>query len=206
MDAQEQTPPETLIPEPPPLVEPPPAPMSDEDDVKENKDIAALGYVWILSVLVFFSKRHSKFVAFHSKQGMVLFAISIVAWFIPFGIGKFIELLVLAGCAFGFIGAAQGEWKLLPLIGAISRRDKEGIRSDWRGIVDSMVVAWHGFTKTLQRDDKRHEAKPVAPSPVTPQPQPAQPVVPASPAPAAPPVEVPQTPVTLPTPPTPPTA
>lgn len=122
------------------------------DDVKQNKDVAALSYVWVLSVFVYFSKRSSPFVAFHAKQGMVLFVLSLLVWFIPFGIGRIAELLVLVGCVVGFLGAAQGEWKQLPIVGAIARRDKSGVREEWKGIVDSTAVAWNGFRASMEKN------------------------------------------------------
>jgi len=89
-------------------------------DVEENKDLAAFSYVWIMSVFVYISKRQSPFVAFHAKQGMVLFLFSILFWFIP-GIWRFLELIVLGGAILGFLAAAQGQWKEVPIIGSLAR-------------------------------------------------------------------------------------
>ena len=100
----------------------PVVPEKPLDDVEENKDMAALSYAWILSLVVFFTRRQSPFVRFHAKQGIILFILSIIFWMIPF-IGKMLELIVLAFCAFGFIAAAQGQWKELPFIGAMARGD-----------------------------------------------------------------------------------
>lgn len=143
-------------------------PVHVPDDVAQNRDIAALGYVWILSVVVFFSKRHSPFVQFHAKQGMVLFVLSILVWLIPF-VGKLLELIVLALCVLGFLSAAQGQWKDLPLVGPLARWDKKGVRESWRGITDAAVRMWHELTKLFRRGSDEPSG-PVAPSPKPPVP------------------------------------
>jgi uncharacterized membrane protein len=163
-------------------------------DVEDNKDIAALSYVWIMSVFVFFAKHQSPFVRFHARQAMVLFALSIPLWFIPV-IGRYLELVILALGVLGFLGAAQGLWKELPLIGAVSRGDKEGMRRGWKSITDASVQGWKKATKAAER----HMETPVGdagvpattpsaapatpPTPVTPVTPPAAPTTP----PAAPP-------------------
>lgn len=88
--------------------------------MEENKDLAAFSYVWIMSVFVYISKRQSPFIAFHARQGMVLFLLSIMAWFVP-GLWRFLELLVLGGAILGFLAAAQGQWKEVPIIGPLAR-------------------------------------------------------------------------------------
>jgi len=113
-----------------------PAPARDPD-VEDNKDLAAFAYVWIFSILVYFAKRDSKFVRFHAKQGMILFVLSIVVWFIPF-LGKFFELLVLFGAAWGFIHAAQGKWEDVPFVGPLSR-GKLAFRSSVKKTVEGVV-------------------------------------------------------------------
>ena len=90
-----------------------------DDDVQKNKDVAAFSYVWVMSVIVYVARRDSSFVRFHATQAMILFAVSIPVWFIPY-IGRYLELLVLAAAVLGFMAAAQGEWKRLPLVGRFS--------------------------------------------------------------------------------------
>ncbi len=116
------------------------------DDVEENKDIAALSYAWILSIVVFFTRRNSPFVRFHAKQGIVLFILSIAFWMVPF-VGRMLELVVLAFCALGFINAAQGKWKDLPLIGAAARGDWKAVRESWKSVVHTVAESWRHFRK-----------------------------------------------------------
>lgn len=118
-----------------------PAPLHDAKDVEENKDLAALSYFWILSVIVYFIKKDSPFIRFHARQAIALFVLSIVFWFVPF-VAKFLELLILGFAALGFIRAAQGEWKELPLIGPMSRFDVAGLRSHWRSVISSVAHHW----------------------------------------------------------------
>ncbi|MBI3336516.1 hypothetical protein HYZ98_03040 [Candidatus Peregrinibacteria bacterium] len=94
------------------------------DDVEKNKDVAAFSYVWVMSVIVYLVRRDSAFVRFHATQAMILFVLSIPIWFIPY-IGRYLELLILAAAVLGFMAAAQGEWKKLPLVGRFSVKPLE---------------------------------------------------------------------------------
>jgi|GEM_PF-630430 len=122
-----------------------------DTDVHENKDIAALGYVWILAIVVYASKKHSSFARFHARQGIVLFILSIVVWFVPV-VNRFLELIVLALCVMGFLAAAQGHWKELPLIYPLSRGDWKGVRSSWRIIVQAIVDTWNHLRQMIRSD------------------------------------------------------
>lgn len=132
------------------------------DDVEENKDMAALSYAWVLSLVMFFTKRESPFVRFHAKQGIVLFILSIVFWMIPF-VGRLLELVVLGFCAFGFIAAAQGHWKELPFVGAIAKGDWAALRKTWRSAVDAVARAWHHFRKEPKQSGPVATAVPAQP-------------------------------------------
>jgi uncharacterized membrane protein len=135
---QPQTPPEPIGPVPPVI------PVYDRAlDVKNNKDIAALGYVWILSVFVYFYKgKSSTFISFHARQGMMLFALSILFWFVPGMLGRVLEIIVLGFCAMGFLAAAQSKWLELPLVFALSHGDIRGLRDSWKDAVKAIVRMW----------------------------------------------------------------
>lgn len=120
-----------------------PKPVDPNADVASNKDIAALGYVWILSIFVLIYRHSSPFTRFHAKQGVVLFVLSIIAGMLPGFIGRLVALFVLAFCVWGFVSAAQGKWKQLPLIYAMSCGDFKALRSDWKEIVRSITDLWH---------------------------------------------------------------
>ncbi len=108
----------------------------DPADIQLNKDIAALSYVWILSVVAFFLRRKSPFVQYHARQGMALFVLSILFWTVPF-VGKVLELFVLLLGAIGFVFAAQGKWVEVPLVGPLSRGDFKGVRASWKDFVEA---------------------------------------------------------------------
>ncbi len=144
------------------------APIQDPD-IRDNKDIAALSYVWVLSIFAFFYRQNSPFVRFHARQGMILFGLSIAFAFIPF-IGRFLELGVLALAIMGFLAAAQGQYKELPMIHALSHGDMKGVRRSWQGIVDWVARMWNRMRKP----------KTSSPNSVTPVPS-AQPPVPPTP-------------------------
>ncbi len=129
-----------------------------DPDIRDNKDIAALGYVWVLSVFAFFYRPHSAFTRFHARQGMVLFGLSIVFAFIPI-IGRFLELGVLALAVMGFLAAAQGQYKELPMVYALSHGDMNGVRHSWKGIVDWIARMWNSMRKS--KTSSSHSPAPV---------------------------------------------
>jgi uncharacterized membrane protein len=130
---------------------PPPTP---EKDVEQNKDLAALSYLWVMSVVVYFLKaKESAFVRYHSRQAIILFILSIIFWFIPF-IGQFLELIILVGIIIGFAGAAQGQWKSIPIAGPLSRREIT-VREAWKQVID--VIA--GFVKGLRASKNKDPEK-----------------------------------------------
>ena len=140
------------------------------DDAQKNRDIAAVGYIWVLSVIVFFAKKESPFVRFHARQGIVLFILSIISWMIPL-IGRYIELVILALGVLGFLAAAQGQWKELPLIGPLSRNDMVGVRRSWRELLDGFLRGWKEAKKGMTREShptpsQKSTVAPGAPSPV----------------------------------------
>lgn len=93
-------------------------------DIEKNKDVAAFSYVWVMSVIVYIARRDSAFVRFHARQAMILFVLSIPIWFIPY-LGRYLELLILGEAVLGFMAAAQGEWKQLPLVGRFVAKPNE---------------------------------------------------------------------------------
>ncbi len=91
---------------------------SPDKDIKENKLIAALSYVWILCLVPLLLKRDSKFAQFHAKQGLVLFIIEVFASFIMWLpiVGQLIALALLVISVVSFIKALSGEWWKIPYL------------------------------------------------------------------------------------------
>jgi uncharacterized membrane protein len=82
--------------------------------------MAALSYVWILSVVMLIIKKDDEFVKFHARQGLILFIASFVG-VIPF-IGWFIWLIVVVLDIVGFIKALSGERYKVPVVGDIAEK------------------------------------------------------------------------------------
>lgn len=100
----------------------PVAPTGEDKDIQENKIIAALAYLWILSIVVLLVKKDSKFAQFHAKQGLVLFIASIIAGFIPFFgwliLGPIIGIVALIG----LIQALLGKYWEIPLVSDLAKK------------------------------------------------------------------------------------
>lgn len=88
------------------------------EDIQKNKDVAALSYLWLFSIIVLLSRRDSPFVRLHAKQGTVLFILSLVLW--PFPILHYGEFLLLALMVLGFIEAVTGNPYEIPVIANIA--------------------------------------------------------------------------------------
>ncbi len=84
--------------------------------------MAALSYVWIISLVMLVVKRNDEFIQFHAKQGIILLLLSILG-FIPV-LGWIIWALAVAGMVVGFIHAWQGKRYELPLVYGWSQKIK----------------------------------------------------------------------------------
>lgn len=92
----------------------------DQRDIRMNKDIAAFSYVWIMSVIIYIARKDSRFIRYHSKQGIVLFLLTIPAALIPL-VGRLLVLLLVGGMILGFIHAAQGKYEDVPVAGDLAK-------------------------------------------------------------------------------------
>ena len=84
---------------------------------QEKKIWAAVGYLWILSLVALAARKDNDFVRFHASQGALLFLLSIAFMFIPV-IGWLANILVGIAAIIGIIKALQGEKWELPIIGS----------------------------------------------------------------------------------------
>lgn len=92
-----------------------------QDDVQKNKLLAAISYLYLVSLIILLVKKDSPFAQFHAKQGFILFIASLVAGFIPvFGI--LLHLVVFALMIAGLIMALQGKWFKMPLISQLAEK------------------------------------------------------------------------------------
>lgn len=147
------------------------APDSRANDVEMNREVAALSYAWVLSVFVLVYRRDSAFVRFHARQGTALFVLSILFWMLPSLPARLLMVLVLAGCTAGFLAAAQGQWREIPIVYALSRGDPRLLRSSWRSIVQGIAHGWrrirnHAGQKTAVK--AKSDANRLSPDIITP--------------------------------------
>lgn len=111
-----------------------------QEDIAKNKDVAAISYLWILSVVVLYARRDSPFIQYHAKQGAWLFLLSIPTWLIP-GVGQYLEFIILAGMIIGFLNAAQGRYHDVPIIGALAKGTLT-LMDIWKSVVSAIVSAF----------------------------------------------------------------
>lgn len=120
---EEQT---TQTPESQQPVQPqaPQQPAGDDQDIRENKIIAALSYLGILVLIPLLAKRESKFAQFHAKQGLVMLIIFVVGWvifWIPvIGWALWIAAIVLD--IIGLIQALSGKYWEMPVVGGLAKK------------------------------------------------------------------------------------
>lgn len=141
-----------------------PGETDDQRDIRMNKDVAAFSYVWIMSVLIYASRKDSKFIRYHSKQGVVLFIFSIIFGLIPL-VGKYLLFLTVAGMLLGFVHAAQGEYADVPIAGELARGTMKPADLV-RIIVDlgkKIVAVFRDIFQPSKEKPKQEEKKPEPP-------------------------------------------
>ncbi len=98
----------------------------DAKDIEDNKLWASLAYVSVLSLVVLFTKKDSKYAQEHAKQGTVLFIVEVAWWVIsaiPFlwiitiPLGFLWGLLVLCVSLYAMYNAWNGKLWEIPVIG-----------------------------------------------------------------------------------------
>ncbi len=85
--------------------------------------MAALSYIWILSIIFLLVKKDSPFVQFHAKQAVVIFAASLIFGFIPV-LGWLANLVLFVFAIMGIMRAYQGKWAKLPIVSTIAEQIK----------------------------------------------------------------------------------
>lgn len=82
--------------------------------------MAALSYVWVLSIVMLIVKKDDEFVKFHAKQGLILFILSFIG-VIPV-IGWLVWMVVVVLDIVGFIKALSGERYKVPVVGDLAEK------------------------------------------------------------------------------------
>ena len=131
---------------------PTPGTPEQQNDIEQNKDVAAMSYLWILSVVVLYARRDSPFIQYHARQGLWLFLVSIPVWIIP-GIGHYLEFFVLAGMIIGFLNAAQGRSHDVPVVGQLAKGTLT-LRDLWKMTVSGIMRAVETAKKGMSKPEK----------------------------------------------------
>lgn len=121
-------------------------------DIEKNKDVAAISYLWILSVVVLYARQDSPFIQYHARQGLWLFLISIPLWIIPV-VGHLLEFLILAGMIIGFLNAAQGKMHDVPVIGQLAKGTLT-LRDLWKKFLEVAVHVWGVVVRGVRPPEK----------------------------------------------------
>lgn len=129
----------------------------DQKDIRLHKDVAAFSYIWVMSIVVFFARRDSKFAQFHSKQALVLTLASLV-WLVPI-VGHFLMIFVVVGMVLGFIHAAQGHYADVPLAGPLSRGEM-----DVHALANEILKAFQAVTTFFKSIMTQGKKKPETPA------------------------------------------
>jgi len=98
--------------------------------IDDNKVIAILSYIGVLCLIPLLMKKDDKFVFFHAKQGLVLFIVEIITYFVlmipilGWIIAPIASLIWLALSIIGIVNVLGGEMKRLPILGKYAGKIK----------------------------------------------------------------------------------
>lgn len=88
--------------------------------LNETNLFAALSYISILSLVFYILKKDDEFIRFHSRQGVVLFVLSLFS-IIPI-IGWLLAIVVLVLIIVGALKAYSGEKFRLPVVADLAEK------------------------------------------------------------------------------------
>jgi len=142
------------------------APVVTEEE-RGERQFAALGYLWIFSLIILAAKRHNAFIQHHARRATVLFILSLLIWWIPYI--WYGEFLILALAIFGFIQAAMGRENQTPILSELA--DGTLKRQDFQLYIQKVLRA--------QAEKEVPEAPTAPPSGIPPTPE--VPITPAAP-------------------------
>lgn len=104
-------------------------PTPEREGSEGDRLAAALGWLWVLSVVILLLKRDSAFVQFHARQGFLVFLVSVLLWTVLafFGTAGWLLLWLVRLVAFGvivvgFTAALRGRRWEVPLLGPLAAK------------------------------------------------------------------------------------
>ena len=131
---------------------------------RNEKELAALSYLWIFGLIILIAKRGSPFIQHHARRGTVLFVLSLVLW--PIAILRYGEFAVMALALFGFIQAATGNENHTPIIAEVADGTfgKKDLRHYYMKAKDGTIKAVKpDYVPSPMEMHKRAEAESAAP-------------------------------------------
>lgn len=104
----------------------PPAHTYDANSLERHRLIAACSYLGVLFLIPLLAEKEDEFVRFHVRQGIVLFALEVIASFafLNEGIGSLIMLVLIVISLVAAWRTYKGKKWLLPIVGQYAQRIK----------------------------------------------------------------------------------
>jgi uncharacterized membrane protein len=130
-------------------------------DIQKNKELAALSYMWLFSLVILLARRDSPFIQWHARQGTLLFFFSILVW--PFTSIRYLEFLILGMMILGFIESGMGHVYSLPVIGDLAEGNITGIKSAFHKAYHAVISIFKPnhvtpeFKEKVQADEKKYQ-------------------------------------------------
>ncbi len=88
-----------------------------KEDIDKNRDIAALSYLWVLSIFILYLRKDSYFIKYHARQASVLFILSVIFWVIPYI--KYLNIIIVVFLCIGAVESYMGNYYKIPILGDI---------------------------------------------------------------------------------------
>lgn len=108
--------------------------MENVNEIQEGKNTAIVAYITIIGAVValFMNENKNKFASFHIRQAL---GIHITYFLLGYFIGYFDSWMITSAYwtfifilwLFGFIGALNGEYKIVPLVGEWYQKVFKGV-------------------------------------------------------------------------------
>ncbi len=90
---------------------------------QEEKNLAALGYIPVICLIVLLLKKEHPFICFHAKQGLIMCLCFFLFWYMPI-IGTVMNFFLVAMMFVGLIKAKEGEYWKAPVLGNLAEKIK----------------------------------------------------------------------------------
>ncbi len=89
----------------------------------EEKNVAALGYIPVVCLIILLLKKDHPFISFHAKQGLIMCLCFFLFWYLPV-VGAVLNFFLVALMFVGLIKAKEGEYWKAPFLGNLAAKIK----------------------------------------------------------------------------------